>query len=88
MTTRSSLFILAAALAVSGTACHSTKTKAPKESPNVAIEVEAVFRQRWIDKRVAELTAAGTAADPARAQAEKELRETYGYLRPAQPAKR
>jgi hypothetical protein len=88
MTTRFSLFILAAALVVAGPACHSTKTKVPKENPNVVTEVEAGFKQRWIDKRAAELTAAGTAANAARAQAEKEFRETYSYLRTTEPGKR
>ena len=88
MTTRFPLFILAAALAVVGTACHSTKTKAPKESPNVAIEVEAGFKQRWIDKRVAELTAAGADATVARQQAEKDFSAAYSYLRTAEPGKR
>jgi hypothetical protein len=87
MTTRFPLFILAAALTVAGTACHSLKTKAPKESPNVAIEVEAGFKQHWIDKRVAELTAAGTDATAARAQAEKDFRAAYSYLRATEPGK-
>jgi hypothetical protein len=87
MTTRFPLFILTAALTVAGTACHSLKTKAPKDNPNVAIEVEAGFKQRWIDKRVAELTAAGTDATAAHAQAEKEFHSAYGYLRAAEPGK-
>lgn len=88
MTSRFILCSLAAAFLAAGTACHIfTKTKAPKESPNVAIDVETGFKQRWIDKRAADLTAAGTAA-AARAQAEKEFRETYGYLRAADPGKR
>ena len=87
MTTRFPLFILAAALTVAGTACHSLKTKAPKESPNVAIEVEAGYRQRWNDNRVAELTTAGTDATAAHAQAEKDFRAAYGYLRAAEPGK-
>ena len=87
MTTRFPLFILTAALTVAGTACHSLKTKAPKDNPNVAIEVEAGFKQRWIDKRVAELTAAGTDATAAHTQAEKDFRAAYGYLRAAEPAK-
>ena len=87
MTTRFPLFILTAALTVTGTACHSLKTKAPKDNPNVAIEVEAGFKQRWIDKRVAELTAAGTDATAAHAQAEKDFRAAYGYLRAAEPGK-
>jgi hypothetical protein len=87
MTTRFPLFILATALAVMGTACHIIKPKAPKEDPNVAIQVEAGFRQRWIDKRVAELTAAGTDATAARQQAAKDFSVTYSYLRAAEPAK-
>ena len=35
--------------------------------------------------RVAELTAAGTDATAARAQAEKDFRAAYGYLRAAEP---
>jgi len=88
MTTRFPLFLLTAALTVVGTACHSLKTKAPKESPNVVSEVEAGFKQRWIDKRVAELTAPGTDATAARAQAEKDFRAAYSYLRTAEPGKR
>jgi len=87
MTTRFSRFILTAALALTGTACHFIKTKTHKENPNVAIEVEADFKQHWIDKRVAALTAAGTDTTAARAQAEKEFRATYSYLRTAEPAK-
>ena len=87
MTTRFPLFILAAALTVAGAACHSLKTKAPKESPNVAIEVEAGFKQHWVDKRVVELTAAGTDGTAARAQAEKDFRVAYPYLRAADPGK-
>jgi hypothetical protein len=88
MTSRLTLILLAAALAVAGTACHSTKTKAPKENPNVAIEVEAGFKQRWVDKRVADLTTAGADASAARAQAEKDFRVAYPYLRAAEPGKR
>jgi hypothetical protein len=88
MITRFPLFLLAAAFAVVGIACHSTKTKASKESPNVAIEVEAGFKQRWIDKRTTELTTAGADATAARAQAEKDFRAAYGYLRAAEPGKR
>ena len=87
MTTRFPLLILTAALTVAGTACHSLKSKAPKDNPNVAIEVEAAFKQRWIDKRVAELTVAGTDATTAHAQAEKDFRATYSYLRADEPGK-
>ncbi|HTZ21534.1 MAG TPA: hypothetical protein VMC06_11695 [Opitutaceae bacterium] len=88
MTTRFPLFILAAALAVAGTtACHFIRSKAPKESPNITSDVEAGFKQRWIDKRAAELTATGTDTTAARQQAEKEFNVTYSYLRSAEPAR-
>jgi hypothetical protein len=87
MTTRFPLFILTAALTVAGTACHSLKSKAPKDNPNVAIEVEATFKQRWIDKRVAELSAAGTDATTAHTQAENDFHVAYPYVRAADPGK-
>ena len=88
MITRFTLFILAAALAVAGSACRSPKTKAPKENPNMALELEGNFKQRWIDKRAAELTATGTETTAARTQAEKEFRESFSYLRAAEPGRR
>jgi len=54
----------------------------------VAIEVEAGFKQRWVDKRVADLTTAGADATAARAQAEKDFRVAYPYVRAAEPGKR
>ena len=50
-----------------------------KENPAISSEVEATFRQRWLEKRVAELTAQGIAADAARAQAEQEFRERFQF---------
>ncbi|MBI5381458.1 MAG: hypothetical protein HZA31_06120 [Opitutae bacterium] len=79
MTTRFAFTLLAAMLALAGSACRSSKT--PKPSSAVATEVEAGFKQRWIDKRTAELTATGKSADEARTQADKEFRDNYSYLR-------
>ena len=43
-------------------------------------EVEATFRQRWVEQRVAQLKAQKVADDAARAQAEAEFREKFEYL--------
>ena len=57
------------------------KSKKPKENPAIAADVEAGFRQRWVDHRVAELVTKGTDAATARSQAETEFREKYPYVK-------
>lgn len=54
----------------------------PKDNTPITAEVQETFRKRWVDKRVADLVAAGTAADAARAQAEKEFAATYDFSQP------
>ncbi|HVU25640.1 MAG TPA: hypothetical protein VHE13_16035 [Opitutus sp.] len=72
----------AAFVLLSAPGCHwFHKSKKPKESPAIASEVETNFRDRWLDRRVAELTAAGTEATAARQQAEREFKERYPYVR-------
>lgn len=56
-----------------------SKNKKPKESNAIATEVEEEFKQRWIEKRGAELMAKGISPDIARAQAIEEFRLNYGY---------
>lgn len=68
-------------LAVSSGCFFSKKGAKTKESSAISADVEESFRRRWLDKRVAELTATGTAAAAARTQAEGEFREKYGYIR-------
>jgi hypothetical protein len=70
---------LVAALVLSTGCLFSKKTNRPKESSEISSEVEATFRQRWVDKRVTELTAQGTAAPAARTQADQEFSERYGF---------
>lgn len=70
---------LVAALLFSTGCLFSKKKGSAKESSAISSDVEAIFRQRWVDKRVAELTAAGTAAAAARTQAEQEFRERYQF---------
>jgi 1,2-phenylacetyl-CoA epoxidase catalytic subunit len=68
--------------------CHLFHKKkadqTPKDNPNIAIQVEAEFRQRWVDKRTGELTDQGMNADQARAQALAEFRQKYSATSAAQ----
>lgn len=75
------LVALAAATLALSTGCLFSKKK-PKESSAIAGEVEETFRRRWLDKRVAELVAQGTAADAARLQADTEFQERYSFAKP------
>jgi hypothetical protein len=59
----------------------SRKGKRPKESSTISADVEESFRLRWVERRAAELIAQGTAAEAARATAENEFRERYGFTR-------
>jgi hypothetical protein len=76
------LFCVATLTVSSSTGCNLfKKNKKPKENPAIASEVEAGFRQRWVDHRVAELVGTGTDALSARSQAENEFRAKYPYLK-------
>ncbi len=83
---RSSTLALCALLLCSG--CHLFRKKPPpdraKPSSHVATEVEVEFRQRWMDKRVGELTGQGMTQDAARAQALAEFRAKYSATKAAQ----
>lgn len=70
---------VAVTLLLSTGCVFSRKANRPKESSAISSEVEATFRQRWVDKRAAELTAQGTAAAAAHAQAEREFAERYSF---------
>jgi hypothetical protein len=66
--------------AVAFTGClFSRKNAPPKENPAIASEVEANFKQRWMDKRTVELKATGMTAAAAQAQAEEEFSVRYSY---------
>ena len=56
-----------------------TSKKKPKVDTNVSLQVEEAFKQRWIEKRGAELMAGGLAPDIARSRAIEEFRERYEY---------
>jgi hypothetical protein len=68
-----------AALALSGGCLFFKKANRPKESSAISSEVEATFRVRWVEKRVAELTAQGVAAPAARTQADQEFSDRFGF---------
>jgi hypothetical protein len=48
--------------------------------------MEKEFQQRWLEKRVGDLTAQGMTPDAARTQALAEYKAKYSYTRPAGPA--
>ncbi len=54
-----------------------------KKDPHTAADMEKEFQQRWMDKRVGDLTSQGMAPDAARAKAAAEFREKYSYTRAA-----
>jgi hypothetical protein len=61
--------------------CHlfSKKSSRPKDDASIAGETEESLHRRWVDKRVSELVAKGTAADAAHTQAEAEFRERFDF---------
>ncbi|HEX2854599.1 MAG TPA: hypothetical protein VHO24_15315 [Opitutaceae bacterium] len=71
--------LLTATLLLSSGCLFSKKTKKPRENSSIAADTDESFRQRFLDRRVAELTATGQNADAARAQAAEEFKTRYGY---------
>ena len=78
---RSLIFLLLLPLALL-TGCKHNPSK-PKENPAVATEMEEAFKQRWVEKRAADLMALGLRPDLARQQAINEFRVRYGYTHAA-----
>lgn len=71
--------LLSATVLLSSGCLFSKKTKKPKENTAIAADTDENFRQRFLDRRVADLTATGMSADAARAQAAEEFKTRYGY---------
>lgn len=59
----------------------SKKSGTPRESSQIAGEVEESFKRRWIEKRAAELVAQRAPADAAQAQAAREFGEKFEFRR-------
>ena len=78
------LFLLVPSLALFAGCSHSKTPKKPKENPAIASEVEEGFKQRWIEKRGAELMALGLRPDLARQQAIDEFHDRFGYTHAAE----
>jgi hypothetical protein len=73
-------FLIVTSLLSSG-CWHRKKNRKPKETTAIATDVEEGFRQRWMEKRTAELVAQGQRVDIARQQAIDEFKARYTYLR-------
>ncbi len=60
-------------------------SKKEKPNPNIAADVEEAFKQRWIARRMGELSAGGQVTDGrmAREQATREFAEKYEYTKAA-----
>lgn len=65
------------------TGCFSLKKKAP-EDKSITTQVEQSFKQRWIERRSAELVGQGRPYDTAMNQAVREFRERYEFTGAAQ----
>lgn len=57
----------------------SKKSGTPRESSQIAGEMEENFKRRWIEKRASELVAQRTPADAAQAQATREFDEKFDF---------
>lgn len=79
MIPRSLLCCCLACAATFSAGCLFSKKNKPKENSAIATEVEASFKRRWIDQRVAQLVAQGLAAGAAQAQAAREFDERYDF---------
>ena len=77
------LFVLALSSLCLAGCLGSKKDKKPKPSSAIASEVEENFKQRWIEKRGADLMTRGVSPDIARAQAIEEFKLNYGYTNAA-----
>ena len=64
------------------TGCIFSKRSRARENTTITGEVQETFRKRWVDRRTAELVAQGTAAEAARAQAERDFVAAYNLPTP------
>jgi hypothetical protein len=83
MNLKPTLIVCLSAVALTSlTGCNFfRKKKKPKENPALALDVEQEFRERWMERRVGELTAQGADAGTAQQQAAREFRERFPYIR-------
>jgi 1,2-phenylacetyl-CoA epoxidase catalytic subunit len=73
--------VMTASISASGCHFFGKKKAKTKESSAIASDTEQDFRQRWLAKRVGELTAKGVAPDQAQSQAEAEFDVQFKYIK-------
>ncbi len=81
---RTTLLFIAAVAAALCAGCSmsmpfSKKSDKPKDTGAIATQTDAELKQRWVERRTAELVAKGTDATAAKTQAEAEFNEKYSY---------
>jgi hypothetical protein len=76
-------FVAVSVLAVCGGCLFPKNFSKAKKDKHVSAEMETEFQQRWLEKRVGDLTSQGMAPDAAHAQALAEYKAKYSYTRPA-----
>ncbi len=81
MIRRIALPLLTLILLLGAAGCHGFMHRHKHETMNApSADVAHEFRQRWIAKRVSDLTAGGMSAPAAQTQAEDEYAKKYTYL--------
>jgi hypothetical protein len=75
--------VAASALALCAGCLFPKNFSKAKPDKHVSATMEVEFQQRWMEKRVGDLTAQGMNPDAARAQAMAEYNAKYSYTRPA-----
>jgi hypothetical protein len=71
------------ALALCGGCLFPKNFSKEKTDRHVSASMEKEFQQRWMEKRVGDLTAQGLTPDAARTQAAAEYQVKYSYAIPA-----
>jgi hypothetical protein len=70
-------------LALGGGCLFPKNFSKAKKDKHVSADMEKEFKQRWMEKRVGDLTAQGMSPDKATAQALAEYDAKYSFTRPA-----
>jgi len=79
MSARIRIVLIAAVCAAPLFTGCSTWRKKPKETTAISAQTEQSFKERWLEKRGAELIGQGLAPEVARNHAVQEFRQLYEY---------
>lgn len=77
------LSLLAMTALLSSGCLFSRKSRQPKETGAIATDVEREFKQRWLARRVSELSTQGVTGPAAQQQAEQEFVQKFTFAEPA-----